>query len=492
MPETPDDPRVGTVIGERYRIIESLASGGMGVVYRAERVQLGRAVAVKFLHGVFAAHPEAMKRFDREAKLMSRLDHPHCVSVIDFGVDGGPYIVMPFVDGRTLREALDDDGPMPVARAVEIAKQILAGLAHAHERGIVHRDIKPANVVLTRATGTGDHVRILDFGLARLVDADQSMTLALVGTPNYMSPEQASGGAVDERSDIYATGLLLFELLTGCRPFEADDAFAMLQQHRETPAPRLADRSDGVAFPEWIERVVQRALAKQPAQRYQTPAEFAATLDGADSAHAFADTVAFDALPAAAPARARGRRRWGVAAALVAASAAAVLLWSTGWLEGAADRVEDRAGRLAGKVKSIAGSEPDAPQPAGPPTIARAESLAASGDADGALRVLHALRRAEPDDARALRLMGDLYYDKQWTTEALAAYDEAVALDPGYAKQPALVRRVIDALADPETRDRARVLLRKRFGAAAVPELRRAARNHANPAVRAEAKQLSR
>ena len=174
----PPDPRIGAILQGRYRILARIAAGGMGVVYKAERIQLGRPVAVKFLHSSFASEREFLRRFETEARAMGRLAHPHCVSVIDFGVEGAPYMVMDFVTGQTLR-ALLDDGRLPVGRALGIARQLLAGLAHAHGQGIVHRDVKPANIILGEATGTGDHVRILDFGLAKLRDAstaaDQSV-----------------------------------------------------------------------------------------------------------------------------------------------------------------------------------------------------------------------------------------------------------------------------------------------------------------------------
>jgi eukaryotic-like serine/threonine-protein kinase len=242
MPAAPqDDPRIGTVLVDRYQILERLSAGAMGVVYRAERLKLGRVVAVKFLHSAFAFSDDFTRRFDLEARTMSRLDHPHCVSVIDFGVADAPFIVMDFVTGTTLRE-LVAGGPLPPARALAITRQVLAGLAHAHEKGIVHRDIKPANIMLTQATGTGDHVRILDFGLAKLVDADQSVSSVVVGTPSYMSPEQASAKKVDARADVYATAVVLFELLTGEKPFHHEQALQLIRMHIEKPPPDLAEK----------------------------------------------------------------------------------------------------------------------------------------------------------------------------------------------------------------------------------------------------------
>ncbi|HKE15295.1 MAG TPA: protein kinase [Kofleriaceae bacterium] len=283
MDDPSNDPRVGSVLQERYRILERLAVGSMGIVYRAERLLLGRSLAVKFLHASYAADPTFIQRFERETRVMGRLAHPHCVSVTDFGVDGGPYVVMEFVDGRTLRSLLEG-GRLTVERAALITRQILAGLAHAHELGIIHRDIKPANIMMMDATGTGDHVRILDFGLATLREAhsaDISHSAIVIGTPNYMSPEQSVGGKADVRSDVYSTGVVLFELLTGRKPFTSDDTFELLSMHRSAPIPRLANVVPDVDFPHGLQEVIDRALAKAQEDRFQSAMDFAVALDKA-------------------------------------------------------------------------------------------------------------------------------------------------------------------------------------------------------------------
>src|SRR5690606_19764709 len=237
---TGPDPRIGTVLHERYRVLERIAEGGMGSVYRGERVKLGRAVAIKFLHEAYAASPDGMRRFEVEARAMSRVAHPNCVPVTDFGVDrGAPYLVMDFVPGRSLRQLLSDEGRLAPARAVAIARQVLAGLAHAHGQGIVHRDIKPENILCTHLEGHGEQVRILDFGLARLrEDATFTSGLAL-GTPGYMSPEQTLGRPADARADLYATGILLHELIAGQKPFVADSPLDVMRLHRDMPPPPL-------------------------------------------------------------------------------------------------------------------------------------------------------------------------------------------------------------------------------------------------------------
>ncbi|HEX4454508.1 MAG TPA: protein kinase [Kofleriaceae bacterium] len=277
--------RVGDLIDERYKLVEVMASGSMGAVYKAERVPVGKIVAVKFLHASFANDSEFQARFDRETRVMSKLAHPNCVSVVDFGVwKDEPYLVMDFVAGITLRRREDEGGRIPIAQALQLAKQIAAGLAHAHEQGIVHRDVKPANIMITDEIGHGERVRILDFGLARLrgnVGRDATQTNVVVGTPNYMAPEQTvPGGTIDARTDIYAVGVVLFEMIAGERPFRAEDTMQLLGMHRAAPIPKLADRMPAdVDLPDGLQELIDKAMAKSPKDRHQTAIELANALD---------------------------------------------------------------------------------------------------------------------------------------------------------------------------------------------------------------------
>ncbi|MDX2089205.1 MAG: protein kinase [Kofleriaceae bacterium] len=274
----------GAVLDDRYKVIEAVAQGAMGVVYRAERLKLGKIVAIKVLHDELPDELSSRKRFEIEATAMAKLEHPNCAAVLDVGTHmGRPYVVMDFITGADLT-SLVEQGPVPVARAVDILKQVLSGIAHAHELGIIHRDIKPANIILSQKTGLGDHVKILDFGLARL-QAEQTSKLTtgiVVGTPAYMAPEQIRGVGIDTRADLYACSVLLFELLTAQKPFhsEKDDPIEVVQMHLKQPPPRLDEMLHGVEFGE-LEAVVAKALAKSPDDRYQTAAEFSAALDGA-------------------------------------------------------------------------------------------------------------------------------------------------------------------------------------------------------------------
>ncbi|HTJ45061.1 MAG TPA: protein kinase [Kofleriaceae bacterium] len=286
---------IGAVLDGRYKVVERVAEGAMGIVYRGERLKLGRAVAIKFLHVWNADDAAARKRFEVEARAMARLEHPHCAAVIDFGeYEGAPYVVMDFIRGVTLRELIDY-GPIEPIRAAEIMKQVLSGLAHAHDLEIVHRDVKPANIMISEKTGLGDTVKILDFGLARLRGSSAGLTVGMaIGTPSYMAPEQIVGGAVDARTDLYACGILLFEMLTGDKPFTADEPLEVLRMHRELAPPRASSRvSDELRVRvRPFDDLIARTLEKRPDDRFASAAELSAAIDAAMRAVSVADADA--------------------------------------------------------------------------------------------------------------------------------------------------------------------------------------------------------
>ncbi|HEX9104839.1 MAG TPA: serine/threonine-protein kinase, partial [Polyangia bacterium] len=281
MAEAPDF-RIGTTLEGRYRIVERLAAGGMGVVYKGELVAIGKPVAVKFLHDALTLVPDVVKRFQREATAMSKLAHPNLVSVLDSGLEKGtPFLVMDFVSGKSLSEVLAD-GPLPATRAASLARQILAGVKAAHANHVVHRDLKPDNIILLDGV-EGDFAKILDFGLAKVLRGEDSAASQLtntgfaLGTPGYMSPEQARGTEADERSDLYAVGVILYHMVTGRKPFVADSPLAVLRMHMDdapTPPTRVAP---GSCSPE-LERVILRAMAKEPGARWQSASEMAQAL----------------------------------------------------------------------------------------------------------------------------------------------------------------------------------------------------------------------
>lgn len=275
--QSQEDPFVGKVIDERYRLRRRVGSGGMSLVYLAERVGMGKPVAIKFLRSAFVNLPGFVRRFEQEAQACSRLNHLNCVSVLDFGVAFGiPYLVMEYVGGVTLAEAIAKR-PVEPRRAIHITSQILAGLRHAHARSVVHRDLKPANVMLVEMTGTDDFAKIMDFGTAQILTDEQGKPQeggTDVGTPWYMAPEQAAGQPTDHRTDLYAVGIILFELLTGERPFIADDPLRVLQMHLQSPIPSLRALRPQMGLSPELEGVIVRAMQKRPEERFDDAEAF--------------------------------------------------------------------------------------------------------------------------------------------------------------------------------------------------------------------------
>ncbi|HEV7558734.1 MAG TPA: protein kinase [Kofleriaceae bacterium] len=285
-PATPAGSEIplGTLVDGRYRIDGILGAGGMGRVYRAEHTGIGRYVAIKMLHADLGHNSEAAARFQREAMASGRLDHPNIVGVSDFGVlDGRPYLVMEALEGESLGTRLERDRYVPWRDAVEIVRQVLQGLGHAHTRGVVHRDIKPDNIFLTRKDGALV-VKILDFGIAKLYagDPDDPMATRIgltVGTPTYLSPEQAVGAAIAPPSDLYSATVVLYEMLAGRPPFNDDDPVARATAHVTRTPPPLADVAPGVTIPLALDTIIQRGLKKMVADRIATADDYLALLD---------------------------------------------------------------------------------------------------------------------------------------------------------------------------------------------------------------------
>ncbi|MGB8295842.1 MAG: serine/threonine-protein kinase, partial [Polyangia bacterium] len=291
--EAAPDPRVGTVVGERYRVLGRIGEGGMGAVFRAEHILMKKVVALKLLHAEMGQVDEAARRFEREAQSASRLNHPHIVSVTDFGRDhtGELFLVMEFVAGESLADVLAREGRLSPTRACRLAGQILSALEHAHAQKVIHRDLKSANVMLVRSSDSrlGEMAKILDFGIAKIMEStegEQPLTkgLMIFGTPSTMSPEQATGQDVDSRSDLYSCGIILYEMLTGRKPFEAEDLVKLMAMQVTAPPPPFASAVPGVRISATLEAVVMRALEKERERRFATAAEFREALEKAESA----------------------------------------------------------------------------------------------------------------------------------------------------------------------------------------------------------------
>jgi hypothetical protein len=267
---------VGTIVADRYRVEQLLGEGGMGAVYRAQHIHMQKDVALKVLHQSMSSNQEVVKRFEREAVAAAKVMHPNVAGASDFGrlSDGSFYLVLEYIRGQSLGDLIDQAGTMDPERACRIAMQIASALSAAHNEGIVHRDLKPENVMLPQGDHEGDIVKVLDFGMAKMQQTEETQATkltmhgAVYGTPAYMAPEQAAGNEVDHRADLYALGLMLYEMVAGRPPFISDQVMALLvKQMTETPAPLPA------SVPPRLQGIVMKLLEKQPDARYQSADE---------------------------------------------------------------------------------------------------------------------------------------------------------------------------------------------------------------------------
>src|SRR4051795_10403869 len=338
---------VGEVLADRYELEELVGTGGMSSVFRAHDRMLDRKVALKVLHEQYTEDEEYVERFRREARSVAQLSHPNIVTVIDRGeADGRQFIVFEYVDGENLKGVVNSGGALPVETAVSLSHQIARALAFAHEQGLVHRDVKPQNVLLN---GDG-RAKVTDFGIARSMDVQHGMTQtgAVLGTSDYIAPEQAQGQSVNAQTDVYSLGVVLYELLTGEVPFPGDNFVAVAMRHINEPPPSARERRRDV--PPRLDAALQRAMAKDPRDRYPSMDAFCAELEAClrelrrDVAFVPGDDGATLVVPPAerrsrqraaaraGGARSRARPPWlllllvGLLAA--AAVAAAVILWT--------------------------------------------------------------------------------------------------------------------------------------------------------------------
>lgn len=275
---------IGTRLGDRYRLTDVAGVGGMAIVYKAIDEHSGDVVAVKMLRRD-KGYADGDERLMREATLGAMLDHPNCVGVIDSGqIAGAPYLVMEFVEGQLLRDYLHEGAALPWREALEITAHLLAGLTHAHDRGVLHRDIKPENIVLTTRGSDARFARLIDFGISKILEgygADPNLTAAgiIIGTPRYLSPEQAVGGAISPATDLYALTCVLFELLTGQPPFDGDDLVQVVTAHAMTLPPDPRQLRPDLAIPEAVASLVATGLRKRADERPPSAAAYLAEVE---------------------------------------------------------------------------------------------------------------------------------------------------------------------------------------------------------------------
>jgi serine/threonine-protein kinase len=301
---------VGEVLADRYELEELVGTGGMSSVFRAHDRLLDRKVALKILHQQYSGDDEYVERFRREARAVAALSHPNIVTVIDRGEhDDRQFIVFEYVEGENLKRLIERRGPAPVATALQLAMEIARGLSFAHQQGLVHRDVKPQNVLLN---GDGA-AKVTDFGIARSLDVQHGMTQTgtVLGTSDYIAPEQAQGQRVDEHTDVYSLGVVLYELLTAHVPFPGENFVAVAMRHINEPPPPIRDQRPDV--PPRVEAAVQRAMAKRPEDRFPTMADFCGELEACLAELQAGAGTQVVATPAYRPARRRrGPSPWPV------------------------------------------------------------------------------------------------------------------------------------------------------------------------------------
>jgi serine/threonine-protein kinase len=494
------DPLLGTVLGDRYRILARLGTGGMGAVYRAEHLTLKRDVAVKVLLPEMGNKEEFVRRFQREAESASRLAHINIISVTDFGrtPDGLLFLVMEYLDGEAL-SALIRRGPIALPRAVAIFGQILDGLGHAHAAGIVHRDLKPDNIMLVEREGRSDVVKLLDFGIAKVTDPEghrEALTQAgvIFGTPEYLSPEQALGEGVDARADLYAAGVILYEMLTGRRPFESDDKVKIISMHLSHPVPGIETLDLGFALPAPVTELVMQSLEKPREHRFSSAAAFrsalaeavaaspppvvspspsaggswaqaAVTRAGGDGGSPRRDAASRLGAPqprgdgavqsergspvAGHPSSHGSARSSGLSRSpvtwMVLAIAAAVGLGGLGWLAlGRRASGPPRSPVVKAAVPSVAPAPPELAA-----QLRVVEAWLAAAETAKARVSLEELLAQHPRDARVRYLLGRVAFAEDRRAQALDSYREAIALDPGFRADAVLLEHLDLILTDP-------------------------------------------
>jgi serine/threonine-protein kinase len=538
------DPFIGRTLNGRYDVVARLGVGGVGVVYQGRQVRLDRLVAIKVLQQNAAASPEWRRRFEREARALSALAHPNVVPITDFGIDGDvAYLVMELLQGKTLADLINE-GPVPPARALDIVRQTLRGLAFAHRLGIAHRDLKPANIFLQALPEHADHVRLLDFGTAKFLEGASSPSLAenlsragvVFGTPAYMAPEQAKAERVDTRVDIYATGAILFQLLAGRLPYEADTPEGLMEAHVSEPVPSLAAVRPDLSIARLLQPVINRAMAKKPAGRYPQALWMLSALEAIDGGSHVAATSAelaptptlkdlppvrsarrapepptlkdLSRLPGAGGASAPRAQPWRTAIAL-AVLAAAVTTGVT--------FLRRHRGPLVESAKPVAAQAPapnpqatptpPAPAPSGPaaPAATQTQTKPASAVApgqrardpwqeavpealkpirdrlergarlnEGALGPAYAFARENPGDPRPWLLIAHAYAQVGWLSDSVERYQRAYRADPTCRGDPHMLEDLLKAVSHRVAGRKAARAIRDIYGAEALPALEKA------------------
>lgn len=485
---------VGQVFANRYRLIEALGSGTMGTVYRAEHVHMKKMLAVKVLHATHVKDSEVVERFQREAQAAANIDHPNICAATDFGKQDEQtyYLVMEFIDGRSLHEAIKDGESFSQLRAIHLMKQVCAGLMRAHELGVVHRDLKPENILLVERDGDEDFVKITDFGVAqvRLFKDAARLTQAGVvyGSPLYMSPEQAGGKEVDHRADLYSVGIMLYELLTGKLPFYAKSLTIVLNMHLQDPPAPFREANPYQQIDPELEEIVMRLLAKRRDERFQSAEELLNTLQAVE------DRLTKPGKSGKSDSSGAGLFKAALISLTVILTGILIVIaaWSLVDLDGPGGTAGESGDSTAEQREGEALAA-DRAEYAKNPDVERAlKSISVSPEKG--LRTLTAITAKDSENPHAYFLLGHAHIDQGQWEQGFAAYRTAIEFEPSYARDRELLDDVMRRFESSKTdeSEQAEKFIRMKLKSAATARLAALAEFHKVRRIRKRALELLR
>ncbi|NLY95545.1 MAG: protein kinase [Myxococcales bacterium] len=476
--QTQLDEQLGRVLAGRYRLEAPLGEGGIGRVYSGTHLKLGRRVAIKVLNEAYRDNDSLQRRFEREAMALSALSHPHVVTVIDYGTEGDlAYIVMELVEGRDLAQILNQ-GPLPPVRAMSIMRQLLRGLVYAHQNGLIHRDLKPANIMVRKLPDGAEHVHVLDFGLAKFLaeETNDQLTNAghVLGTPAYMSPEQSSAEATDARTDVYAAGLIFFEMLVGHGPFHPLTGAERVRRQLTGPAPKLGEFKTDLPELASFEAFLARALAPSKKDRFADASEMLAAFQELPALDLMAEgdnegTRKTLTLGNIKPHRPLRFAMWIALTGFVCLA----LGWGVGIL--GTPRTEELVAARKIDLHEMH-VRPDPRDPWKGPIPPELEELKRQIDTGAApskkdLGPVYRYMRFHPTDPRPHLLLAQTFFDRQWTRDAVTQYVQAYEKDPSSRGAPRMLPDLITLAMDPNRVKDAAAALRQIYGEEALQVL---------------------